>query len=196
MRPTAAVLLLSLATLLAAIASAGVGAMSAFRTLPQMGITVAGTEEFFEGRTEDMGRYAAGRLMQPVFLTSDRVQFAFSALAVGCTVRLARLGGLRGSAWARWLLMACVATGAVALAVRAAAAPGMNADLLAYWDAVAAGERMIAAESLARFDAGHRLADALYKVQLFAVLGAMAAFVPALMTAPAAASGGGSTRSA
>ena len=196
MRPTAAVLLLSLATLLAAIASAGVGAMSAFRSLPQMGITVAGTEEFFEGRTEDMGRYAAGRLMQPVFLTSDRVQFAFSALAVGCTVRLARLGGLRGAAWARWLLMACVAVGAAALAVRAAISPGMNADLLAYWDAVAAGERMLAAEAMARFDAGHRLADALYKVQLFAVLGALATFVLALVPAPAAAHGATSGRSA
>jgi hypothetical protein len=124
------------------------------------------------------------------------VQFAFSALAVGCTVRLARLGGLRGAAWARWLLMACVAVGAAALAVRAAISPGMNADLLAYWDAVAAGERMLAAEAMARFDAGHRLADALYKVQLFAVLGALATFVLALMPAPAAAHGATSGRSA
>jgi beta-galactosidase len=37
---------------------------------------------------------------------------------------------------------------------------------------VAAGERVLAAEAMERFDAGHRLADTLYKVQLFAVLGA------------------------
>jgi hypothetical protein len=72
----------------------------------------------------------------------------------------------------------------------------MNADLLAYWDAVAAGERILAAEAMERFDAGHRLADALYKVQLFAVLGAIAAFVPALMPAPAAAPGATSKRPA
>jgi hypothetical protein len=47
-----------------------------------------------------------------------------------------------------------------------------------------------------RFDAGHRLADALYKVQLFAVLGAIAAFVPALMPAPAAAPSATSKRPA
>jgi hypothetical protein len=134
--------------------------------------------------------------MQPVFLTSDRVQFAFSALVVGCTVRVARLGGLRGAAWSRWLLMACVGVGAVALAVRAAISPGMNADLLGYWDAVAAGERVLAAEAMERFDAGHRLADTLYKVQLFAVLGALASFVPAVVPAPVAAHGGASKRSA
>lgn len=191
MRPTATLLFVVLAAWLAAVAATGVAAMAAFGSLPRMGISVSGTEAFFGGDTAEMGRYAAGRMLGPVFVTVDWVQFTASSLAVGCTVRLARLGGFRGDRWARGLLFAAVGTAALLLAWRAWSAPAMNADLLAYWQAVEAGDREAAAVAKASFDAGHRVADTLFRVQGAAVAAALALLPMALLPggAPRAARG-------
>lgn len=186
MRPTATLLLLALASWAAVIVAAGVAAMAAFRALPALGVSVAGTEDFFSGDTAEMGRYAAGRMLQPVFAATDWAQFAVSSLSVGCTVRLARLGGFRGGAWARRALVAAVACAAALLAWRAWAAPAMNADLSAYWDAVARSDADAARAARASFDAAHRTADAAFRVQLALVAAALAVFVPALLPQPGA----------
>lgn len=185
MRPTAALLVLALATWLAAIAAVGVAAMAAFGTLPHMGISVAGAEAFFGGDTAEMGRHAAGRMMGPVFMTADWVQFTASALTVGCTVRLRRLHGFRGESWASVLLFAAVGTAAVLLAWRAWTAPPMNADLVAYWQAVEAGDREAAASAKEAFDAAHRVADRLFRVQGAAVACALAILPMALLAGSA-----------
>ena len=184
MRTTATILLLALSVWLAVIMAAGVAAMSAFTALPKPGISVSGTEGFFAGNTEEMGRFAAGKMLQPLFLAGDWVQFAASALTVGCTVRLARLGGLNGMRWARALLFACVAGAALILAWRAWTGPTMTVDLLAYWDAVAANDREAATAARARFDTAHVAADTGFKVQLLCVVGALVCLLPALMQAP------------
>lgn len=186
MRPTATLLLLALAAWAAVIVSAGVAAMSAFRGLPGLGISVAGTEGFFAGDTEEMGRFAAGRMLQPVFAAADWVQFAASSLSVGCTVRMARLGGFRGGRWARAVLVGAVACAATLLAWRAWGAPAMDADLRAYWDAVGQGDADAARTARASFDAAHRTADAAFRVQLALVTAALVAFVPAVLPAPGA----------
>lgn len=183
MRPTATVLLLALVAWVAAIAAAGTAAMGAFASLPRLGISVSGTEAFFSGDTAEMGRYAAGRMLAPVFMLGDWVQIGASSLCVACTVRLARLHGMLGAAWARRALVACVAVAASLMAYRAWTAPGMSADLLAYWQAVEAGDRDAATAARSSFDAVHRTADALLRVSFFVVLGAItvlpAAIVPA-----------------
>lgn len=191
MRPTATLLLLALVAWTAAIAAAGAAAMGAFGSLPKLGITVSGVEAFFAGDTPEMGRYAAGRMLAPVFMLSDWVQIGASSLSVACTVRLARLHGMKGSAWARRTLVACVAVAASLMAWRAWTAPGMNADLLAYWQAVEASDRAAAEAARASFDAAHRTADTLFRITLFAVLGAIAAFPSALLapTSPRPADG-------
>lgn len=187
MRPTATLLLLALVAWIAAIAAAGTTAMAAFRALPDLGLSVAGTEGFFAGDTHEMGRYAAGRMLRPVFGAADWVQFGASSLCVGCTVRLARLRGLRGSAWARWALAGSVACAAALLAWRAWGAPAMDADLLAYWDAVARGDADAARAARSSFDAAHSAADAGFRIQMALVLAALVAFVPAMLPAPRAA---------
>ena len=183
MRPTATLLLLALAAWLAAVAATGTAAMAAFGALPRLGISVAGTEALFGGDTAEMGRYAAGRMMGPVFMTGDWIQFTTSALAVGCTVRLVRLGGFRGPRWARGLLCAAVGSAAALLAWRAWSAPAMNADLLAYWHAVEAGEREAASAAKGAFDAAHRVADTLFRVQGATVAAALAMLPMALLEA-------------
>ena len=155
--------------------------MSAFASLPRMGISVTGVEGFFAGDTAEMGRYAAGRMLAPVFMTADWIQFTASALAVGCTVRLARCGGFRGLAAARLALFAAVAVAAGLLAVHAWRAPAMNGDLLAYWQAIEAGDRDAAAAARASFDASHRVADAGFRATLVAVLVALAAYPAAVL---------------
>lgn len=179
MRPTATLLLLALVTWFATLAAAGASAMAAFATLPKVGVTVSGVEGFFGADTAEMGRYAAGRMLAPVFLTADWVQFACSALAVGCTVRLARCGALRGTRVARVALCASVGVAAALLAIHAWRAPAMNGDLLAYWQAIDAGDRDAATAAKASFDAAHRIADAGFRATLAAVLVAIASFTAA-----------------
>ena len=184
MRPTATLLLLALVAWVAALASAGAAAMGAFATLPKIGISVAGTEAFFAGDTAEMGRHAAGRMLAPVFLLSDWVQIGASSLSVACTVRLARLRGMRGAPWARRILVACVGAAACLMAWRAWTAPGMNADLLAWWQAIADGDRAGADAARTSFDAARRIADTLHRITLGAVLLGTAAF-PAALIPPA-----------
>ncbi|MCX5641031.1 MAG: hypothetical protein NT059_09510 [Planctomycetota bacterium] len=191
MRTTATILFIALAVWFAVIMGTGAAAMGAFGALPKLGISVAGTEGFFAGDTAEMGRFAAGKMMQPLFMAGDWVQFAASALTVGCTVRLARLGGLNGMRWARAMLFACVAGAALILAWRAWSGPAMTFDLLAYWDAVAANDREAATAARARFDSAHVVADAGFKVQLVCVFGALLCLVPALLAAPVRKAGRG-----
>lgn len=189
MRPTATLLLLALVAWFATIAAAGAAAMAAFRALPALGISVAGTEAFFAGDTQEMGRFAAGRMLHPLFGAADWVQFGASSVCVGCTVRLARLRGLRGSAWARWTLAGSVACAAVLLAWRAWGAPAMDADLLAYWEAVERGDADAARTARSSFDAAHAAADAGFRAQLALVLAAIVAFVPATVPSARPAAG-------
>lgn len=187
MRPTATLLAVALACWFAAIAAAGTAAMAAFASLPRMGISVGGVEAFFGGDTAEMGRWAAGRMLAPVFTASDWVQFSMAAAAVTCTVRLVRCGGFRGVRAFRVAFVACVAFAAVLLAWRAWTAPAMNAELFSYWKAVEEGDREAAATARVAFDGMHRVADAAFRVTLFLVLGAIAALPAALLPARDAA---------
>ena len=184
MRTTATILLFALSAWLSVILATGVAAMGAFSALPKLGISVAGTEGFFAGDTAEMGRFAAGKMLQPLFMAGDWVQFAASALTVGCTVRLARLGHFNGMRWARMVFFMCVAGAAIILAWRAWTAPAMTVDLLAYWDAVAANDRAAAEAARARFDTAHVAADAGFKIQMLCVIGALVCLLPALIAAP------------
>ena len=189
MRPTATLLVLALAAWLAALAAAGTAAMAAFTALPRMGISIAGTEAFFAGDSAEMGRYAAGRMLTPVFLTGDWIQFTASALSVGCAVRLGRLGGFRGMRPAAVAFGISLGASALLLAWRAWSAPGMNADLLAYWTAVESGDRAAADAAKASFDAAHRTADAAFRAQAVTVAAALALLPASLLPAmPARAS--------
>jgi hypothetical protein len=184
MRPTVTLLTLALACWLASIAAAGAAAMAAFASLPKMGISVSGVEAFFSGNTGEMGRYAAGRMLAPVFTASDWVQFTMAAASVSCTVRLVRTGALRGWRPMRVTFIACVAVAAAMLAWRAWSAPTMNAELLTYWNAVEAQDASAAADARARFDGMHRAADTVFRASLFLVLGAIASLPGALLPAP------------
>ncbi|MEY4810745.1 MAG: hypothetical protein RI986_1083, partial [Planctomycetota bacterium] len=66
MRTTATILLFALSVWLSVILATGVAAMGAFGALPKLGISVAGTEGFFAGDTAEMGRFAAGKMLQPL----------------------------------------------------------------------------------------------------------------------------------
>jgi acyl dehydratase len=57
----------------------------------------------------------------------------------------------------------------------------MNADLLAYWQAIGAGDRDAAAAAKTSFDGAHRIADGGFRATLVAVLVALAAIPAALL---------------
>lgn len=181
MRVTSTILLIALAIWLSVIVAAGAAAIANFSTLPKLEISVQGTEAFFASNSEEMGKFAAGRALQPLFMASDWVQFAVSSIVVGCTLRLARLGDLHGPKWARVALMTSVVAAATLLAFRAWTAPSMNADLSIYWAGVMANDHAIADEARAQFDIAHRTADAVFKMQGIAVLGALISLLPALL---------------
>ena len=191
MRPTATLLSVALACWFAAIAAAGAAAMAAFGSLPRMGISIPAVEAFFDGDPAEMGRWAAGRMLAPVFTASDWVQFTMAAATVTCTVRLVRLGGFRGLRAFRTAFIGCIAVAAALLAWRAWTAPAMNAELFAYWKAVEDGDRDAAATARAAFDRMHGGADAVFRVNLFLVLGAIAALPAALVPGRTGASTGG-----
>lgn len=197
MRATASILLLALALWLATIAAVGTAAMAAFASLPKMGIQIESVRPFFGADTAEMGRYAAGHMLQPVFQAGDWVQYALAAASVSCTLRLLRAGGASGAPrWAGALLLALVAAAAALLAWRAWSMPAMQADLARYWSAVEANDPATATAAKASFDAAHRTAEAGYNAQLLLVLlaipAALLAVMPARMRAPAPATAGGS----
>ena len=186
MRFSITVLVVALAVWLAAIVSAGAAAMAAFGSLPRQGITVADAAPYFAGDTVEMGRFAAGRMLQGVFLAGDWVQYAAAALAVGSTVRLLRLRGLGGLRAARVALAVLVGAAAAILAWRAWSMPAMTTDLLAYWDGVLANDHPAAEAAKARFDGAHRAAEAGLQLQLWLVLAALPAAVLAALPATVA----------
>ncbi len=181
MRFSITVLVVALAVWLSAIVSAGAAAMTAFGSLPRQGITVADAAAFFGDNTAEMGRFAAGRMLQGVFLAGDWVQYAAAALAVGSTVRLLRLRGLQGPRAARIAVPVLVGAAAAILAWRAWSMPAMTTDLLAYWDGVLANDHAAADAAKARFDGAHRAAEAGLQLQLWLVLAALPAAVIAAL---------------
>ncbi len=160
--------------------------MSAFTTLPRHGAVIPQLEPYFQGDSQEAGRYLAGRMLQPLFNGTDSVQMIAAALAVSTVLRLWRLRGYAGPGWLM-AVAACLVLGAAALlASRVWLGMAVAVDLNAYWSAIASGNRPAATDAKALFDAGHRVAERLSATQISLMLAAVAAI--ALCMAPVRAS--------
>lgn len=188
MRLCASILLIALACWLAVITAAGATAIASFTGLPRLGITVPQVQPFFGQDTAEMGRWAAGHVLQPVFVVGDWVQYVMAALAVGCTARMVRTRGYAGARWAAMTLLLVVAASAAILAWRAWSMPAMTEDLLAYWNAVEQNDAATAAAARLRFDAAHHAAEtglnAQFVLVLLALPLAVLTLVPGRLAAP------------
>jgi hypothetical protein len=188
MRLTFALCLLALALWLAAAVAPGAAAVSAFRVIPTLGVSIPALDGYFGGDSVDAGRYVAGRMLQPLFDATDWVQISAAALTASTLFRLWRLGHLKGPTWLRALAMAAVVAAGALFGVRLAMGGHMRTELLAYWSAIDAADRPAAELAKASFDADHRLAERLSSAQLAALLAAIglvaAAAIPGESRAP------------
>lgn len=184
MRMTVVLLWLSLLTWCAAAVLPGAAAVAAFGTLPRVGLSVPRLDAMLASDPERAGRYAAGRMLQPLFDATDSVQMLAAAVAVTTLLRVWRL---RGFASPRWLGTGAVCLVLVAggvLAVRLSLATTLRGNLHAYWSALESGDAPAASAAKESFDADHRVAERLSSLGVTALLAGIAATAAAL--APAA----------
>lgn len=149
----------------------GVVAISAFTTLPSLGITVTDAHAFLGDRAAANGRFAAGYVTDPVFQVSDIVQLALSVLGV----ILFAVGGARFPSSTRFsrvltgiaLALAVGLTGVIAIGI----SPPMNRHLTAYRAAATLNNADVAVRELAAFNILHPTAERLHAIRAAAVLG-------------------------
>ncbi len=167
-----AILAIGLASWLAAIAAAAVSAMNVFGTLGDLPVHTDGYGAF---EPSEQSRLIAGRIMNGVFLSVDRMAFAGAAVAaIGFVLLLiTRIG------WARPAILftaICLAVGVSCCVMYATLTPDLQALLAERFDAARAGDVERASEIVSQFDPLHERANRLFQVQLIAVACAIASF--------------------
>ena len=145
-------------------------AISAFTTLPSLGISVTNYESFLGESALANGRFAAGFITEPVFQASDIVQLALAVFAV----MLFAVGGGRVYSCSRFtkiivavaLAMAVLITGIIAIGV----SPPMNRELTAYRAAALQGDAETAERHLDAFNELHPLAERVHAIRAASLL--------------------------
>lgn len=146
-------------------------AISAFTTLPSLGIEVTDAHAFLGDSAAANGRFAAGHVTDPVFQASDIVQLALCVLAV----ILFAAGGARFPLSTRFtrvltglsLALAVGLTGVIAIGI----SPPMNRHLTAYRAAARLNDTTLATSELAAFNVLHPTAERLHAIRAAALLG-------------------------
>lgn len=161
------------ALLIASIAAPGVAAIGAFRTLPTLGVELPAYAAYAEGRTEVMGRIAAGQTMNPIFAAAAKATMALAVLAL-----LAWIGTQVGGATSVRRTSTRLAN--VALVLLCSLSVGslirigdLERSLGAYLQLAREGDRTAAERQRERFDGDHRVAERLNQGQLVAGLAAL-----------------------
>jgi hypothetical protein len=183
MRLSVVLLWLSLVVWCAAAAVPGAAAMAAFATLPREGLAVPRLAATLGQDSDRAGRYAAGRMLQPLFDATDGVQMLAGALAITMLLRLWRLRAFTEPRWLGVCAVVLVLAAGAALAARLSLASGLRANLHAYWQALEKGDAPDAPAALdakAAFDADHRVAERLSSTGLLLQLATVAVAAAAL----------------
>ena len=150
-------------------------AISAFTTLPELGISVSGYEDFFGADHQAQGRLAAGFVTDPVFRQTD---VALALIMVGLVIALILTRGKPSSTTSKANIVLPIVL-FLAIAIQAvlmiAILPRMNADLMAYRTAAKANDATAATEGLDAFNTLHPTAERLYGIRALLALGMIAA---------------------
>lgn len=152
---------------------AGGAAAFVFATVIDMDLVVT---EFASYDTTQHGRLVGGMIMDPVFFVTDVVQVVLAVVVIVLLVVqvIRRHGGPIANGIRGLALLGVAALLAYRILM---VAPGMNADLRAYWEAARAGDAETATVHRLAFDAMHPTAARLYDASfalLFIAIGASA----------------------
>lgn len=148
----------------AALAAAGIAAMSVFGTLPAMDVALG---DFPSHPPQEHGRLAAGAVMQNVFFSVDVIQFAVAPVVVITLLAQVLVLGDSLRRWSNVGRALCIVAAASLFAYHVAAiAPVMNRHWRAFWDAAKAGDTERAAGERAAFNRLHPRADAVLRVNV------------------------------
>ncbi|MHC5025834.1 MAG: hypothetical protein ACYTGR_03635, partial [Planctomycetota bacterium] len=160
---------LCLAAWLSVLVAAAISATFTFAVLTHLDIDVSGLPWT---DSADHGRYAAGRVMEPIFFTVDLMQVI---AAGGLVITLLARAIMQDPPWRGSLGLLRTIAVAIALGSFGGRAvlltPKMNTELRAMWGAAEAGDIDTANVHRAAFDRYHPTASRLYQVTLFAVFG-------------------------
>lgn len=153
--------------------SAASVAMNAFGTMKDLTISmpdVAGLPP-----DHSTGRYLAGFVADPAFRRYERWSLLLAPAMTALLFAQRRVLAWPASSWANRIRVASLVVAiAIAMIHLLVFAPGMARELAAFREAVALGDAAIAAERSAAFDAGHRWADRLLRIEGFALIVAAA----------------------
>lgn len=182
MRVAAALFWLSLVVWFAAAVAPGAAAASVFATVPRMPISIAEIDPYFAQDSKELGRFVAGRAIQPLFDATDWVQMIAAAMCVSTSLRLWRMRGFAGVRWMSSVAVGLVLAAAVLFAIRLLQTNAMRADLAVYWQAVVDLDRTVGVLAKERFDQSHRVVERLASLQVASLLAAVVA--AAIASAP------------
>lgn len=174
-RPVAAASFwLALVAWIAAITAPAAAAMVAFPRLAELEVALPGTQGFFADDPAAGGRFVAGYVTNPIFLTSDSIRLAAAATAWLAIVAT----GIRPTGRGRAAVVASlsVAAASIVLAWSLATVASPLAVALEQWrTAVLADDVAGAAVAKAAFDPLHVTASRLMQTELILMLTAVVA---------------------
>jgi hypothetical protein len=160
---------------LAALVSGGVTAMSAFSTLPKLGVSMPSAAMVIPGADEVSGRFVAGFVAQPAFAFAERLSLIVMPCLVVVLVVQSRVVGWPGPSWPNRLRLALLVIPIVLMTLHLVIlAPRMATTLDAYRSAVFDGNAEAAATSKAAFDGDHRKSDAIFRTNVYLLVAAVA----------------------
>ncbi len=177
---------LALCLWVAAPVTAGIAAMNTFTTLPDMPLVL---EEYADFPVSEHGTIAAGMVMERNFFVVDLVQFVcvpLTVIALGLQLVVFGMPLRRPVHLLRAVLIVVAAAIFGFYAFRIA--PRMNHELRAYWDDARAGNVQEALAHQQAFQIDHPRADAILKLNLLLLLGAVGTSAIAFTSQPAPAS--------
>jgi hypothetical protein len=175
---------LGLSCWMAALTTAVIAAMNLFTKLPKMGVTLS---DFAQYPQDQHGRLAAGLVMSDVFFTVDLIQFVAVPLTTICLLIQLLALGVAVRRPANGLRTVCVVVAALLFGFYALRmAPSLNAQLVQYWSAAAAGQLEQAESIRSVFMDQHRAAENILRINFVLVLIAIVA--SAVAQAPTATS--------
>lgn len=174
-RLVATIYWLSLLTWLAALVAGGVTAMSAFSSLPALGVVVPEAALLFPGAGTESGRYAAGFVAQPAFAFAERVGLVSMPILAAALLVQARVFRWPARSWANRLRVGAIVVGIALMSMHLLVlAPRMTDSLDAYRRAVRDGNAPAAEIDKAAFDADHVKSDFLFRTTLYLLVAAAA----------------------
>lgn len=149
-------------------------AISAFTNLQELGLSVSGYDSYFGDDSRAQGRLAAGFVTDPVFRITDIAQIAvILAIVLVLAILRGRPSGrpsIANAVTVAFLVLAIILQAVLVLGFL----PKMNEDLVAYRTAAKDNNAQVADQRLASFNNLHPMAERLYGVRAFLVLGMIA----------------------